>query len=130
VEPSILKSTKKMVGVAEDDTFFDLDIVTHINAAFSVLNQLGVGPVDAFTIEDATAEWSQFVVPTNQLSMVKSYIYLKTRQLYDPPTLSFLIDAMDKQLNEMESRLNLFREELQPDPFPERSVEEGVVWAD
>lgn len=119
MEDSILKSTKKILGLAEDYTPFDLDVITHINATFSILDQLGVGPVGGFSIEDETALWSEYDVPANQLHTVKTYIYLKVRYLFDPPGTSFLLEATDKQIKEYEWRLNVFREwELDPtDPM-------------
>jgi hypothetical protein len=119
VEQSILKSTKKILGLAEDYIPFDLDIITHINAAFSTLNQLGVGPVEGFAIEDDTAVWADFIVPLNQLSMIKTYVYLKVRSLFDQPSTSYLIEAGNNQIKEYEWRLNTFREwELDPvDPM-------------
>lgn len=107
---SILNSTKKILGLDFDYTPFDLDIITHINAAFSVLNQLGLGPLDGFMIEDDQADWGEFQVPQNQLNLVKTYIYLKVRTLWDPPTTSYLIEATNKQIAEIEWRLNVFRE--------------------
>lgn len=129
MEQSILKSTKKILGLAEDYTPFDLDVITHINAAFSILDQLGVGPVGGFSIVDDTTEWSDYVVPTNQLHLVKTYIYLKVRSLFDPPGTSYLISATDAQLKEYEWRLNVFREwEIDPtDPMLEEVVDESGV---
>ena len=112
MEKSILTSTKKILGVGETYTAFDLDIITHINSVLSVLDQVGVGPVGGFSIEDATLEWSDLALPPNQLNMVRSYIYLKVRMLFDPPTTSFLLDAMKQQILEFEWRLNLFREDV------------------
>lgn len=109
---SILTSTKKILGVADDYTAFDLDIITHINSSFSVLNQLGIGPIGGFFIEDKTETWDDFAVPPNQLAMARTYIYLKTRMLFDPPTTSYLIEAMNKQIAELEWRINIFREVL------------------
>lgn len=128
MEESILKSTKKILGLAEDYTPFDLDVITHINAAFSILDQLGVGPVDGFSIYDDTAVWDDFVVPPNQLHLVKTYIYLKVRYLFDPPTTSFLLEAANNQIKEYEWRLNVFREwALDPtDPAIEVPGEEWV----
>jgi hypothetical protein len=119
MEDSILTSTKKILGLDADYTAFDLDVLTHINAAFSILAQLGVGPWDGFFIDSADATWSELQIPANQQHLVKTYIYLKVRMLFDPPTTSFLIEAMDKQIKEYEWRLNLFREwELDPnDPM-------------
>lgn len=113
---SILTSTKKILGLDETYTVFDLDVTTHINAAFSTLNQLGVGPEDGFFIDSEADQWEDFIVPDNQLNMVRTYIYLKTRFTFDPPGTSFLIEAMDKQIKELEWRLNMFREVILPIP--------------
>lgn len=119
MEQSILISTKKVLGIANDYTAFDLDIITHINAAFSTLTQLGVGPAEGFMIEDDDAEWSDYIENDVQLNVVKSYIFLKTRQLFDPPSTSYLITAMEEQIQELEWRLNVSRETTEwvdPDP--------------
>lgn len=119
METSILTSTKKILGIAADYTAFDLDIITHINAAFSTLTQLGVGPATGFMIEDAEDEWYDFVEDDIQLNLVKTYVYLKVRQLFDPPTTSYLISAVEKQIQELEWRMNTNREATEwvdPDP--------------
>ncbi len=119
MEQSILTSTKKILGIAADYTAFDLDIITHINAVFSTLTHLGVGPASGFMIEDADAEWYDFIDNDIQLNTVKSYVFLKVKQLFDPPTTSYLIGAMDKQIQEFEWRLNTNRETtdwVDPDP--------------
>lgn len=116
MESSILISTKQVLSIAESYHAFDLDILTHINAAFSVLNQLGVGPADGFFIEDESSEWEELGLPANQLAMVRTYVFLKVRMLFDPPSTSFLIEAMNKQIAEYEWRLNVFREDLIPAP--------------
>jgi len=119
MEQSILNSTKKILGLAPEYTVFDLDVITHINSTFSTLNQLGIGPFDGFMIEDDTAEWDAFIDNDYRLNLVKTYVYLKVRQLFDPPTTSYLIAAFDKQIAELEWRLNAYREETQwvdPDP--------------
>ena len=125
MEESILKSTKKILGLADNYTPFDLDVITHINAAFSILDQLGVGPEGGFVIDDETELWSDYDVPANQLHLIKTYIFLKVRLLFDPPTTSFLIEATTNQLREYEWRLNTFREwALDPvDPMDEIVVE-------
>ena len=121
MEESILKSTKKILGLADDYTAFDLDVITHINAAFSILDQLGVGPEGGFFIQDDTDLWTDYVAPPNQLNLIKTYVYLKVRLLFDPPPTSYLISAATDQIKEYEWRLNSFREwELDPnDPMLE-----------
>ncbi len=121
MEQSILISTKKILGVEADYIAFDLDIITHINTAFSTLTQLGVGPAEGFMIEDDGEEWDDFVADDLQYNSVKSYIFLKVRQLFDPPTTSYLITAVEKQIQELEWRLNTHREETgweDPNPTP------------
>ena len=126
MEESILKSTKKILGLADDYTPFDLDVITHINAAFSILDQLGVGPEGGFFIEDVRDEWSDYPVPANQLNLIKTYIFLSVRMLFDPPTTSFLIEAMNNQLKEYEWRISTFREWML-DPVDPMTEEEPVL---
>lgn len=110
MENSILKSTKKILNISPTYTAFDLDIIIHINSSFSVLNQMGIGPVEGFAIEDESSGWDDLGLPQNQLSLVRTYVYLKTRMLFDPPTTSFAIEAMNEQIKEHEWRLSTFRE--------------------
>lgn len=126
---SILTSTKKMVGITEDDESFDLDIITHINSVFSTLYQLGIGPELGFMIEDKTAVWSEFFVEEDpRYNAVKSYVYLRVRLLFDPPQTSFGIEAQQRQVTELEWRLNVLREgEAWTDPNPPISIPE-LIW--
>ena len=77
MEDSILISTKKVLGINEEYENFDLDILTHINAAFSILNQLGVGPENGFFVSDSSDGWSDISVPDNQLNLIKTYLFKK-----------------------------------------------------
>lgn len=120
MEQSILLSTKKILGLPADYTVFDHDVITHINTAFSILTQLGVGPINGYMIEGAEEMWDEFLPPLDpQYNPVKTYVYLKVRQLFDPPQTSYLISAVDNQVRELEWRLNVHREEtawVDPDP--------------
>lgn len=119
MEQSILKSTKKVLGLSEDYTVFDLDVLTHVNGVFTTLHQLGVGPGTGFMIEDDTALWTDFLVPTPDLNAVKSYVFLRVRLLFDPPSTSFHLEAMNNQIKELEWRLNVSREySIDPDAPP------------
>jgi hypothetical protein len=127
MEESILRSTKRILGLDAAYTVFDLDIITHINAAFSILDQLGVGPDGGFYITDETALWTDYLVPPNQLNLIKTYIYLKVRVLFDPPGTSFLLQAAQDQIREYEWRLNVFREVLLPPFKPPSLLPEEVI---
>lgn len=107
---SILISTKKILGIEADYKAFDLDILTHINSAFNTLSDLGLGPEEGFMIEDEQATWGDFLEKDKRLNSVRTYIYLKVRLLFDPPTTSFAITAFEKQVSELEWRLNVYRE--------------------
>lgn len=128
MEPSILTSTKKILGLAPDYEAFDEDVIMHINTAFSTLTQLGVGPADGFMIEDDTAEWTDFIGDDIQFNAVKTYVFLKTRMLFDPPTTSFLLDSFNQQIQQLEWRLNVHREETDyVEPTPAEPPFETVV---
>jgi hypothetical protein len=107
---SILTSTKKILGLGPEYTAFDEDIITHINSTFSIIHQLGIGPVDGFMIMDETDTWYDLAIPESQLNLLRTYVYLRVRMLFDPPTTSFLIEATNKQLQEYEYRLSYNRE--------------------
>lgn len=109
-EDSILDSTKKALGLAGDYDVFDPEIIMHINSVFSILQQLGIGPNEGFMIEGAEATWDTFLRGDKRLNSVKTYVFLKVRLLFDPPATSFLIAAYEKQITELEVRLNLQRE--------------------
>ena len=103
---SILLSIKKLLGIMPNYTQFDDDIIIHINTAFATLNQLGVGPSEGFMIEDKFAEWQDYTTSKN-LTMIRTYIYLKVRLLFDPPTSSALIDSINRTIAELEWRIFL-----------------------
>lgn len=110
METSILTSTKKVLGVPEDYTAFDLDILTFVNSAFSTITQLGIGPVNGIFIEDSIMKWEDLDLSTPQVSQVRSYIFLQTKMLFDPPATSYVLDAMQRQIDEHVSRLSYMRE--------------------
>lgn len=107
---SILTSIKKLVGIAEDYTVFDTDFIIYINSAFATLNQLGIGPVEGFSIVDASSKWSDYGVATPMLDHVKSYVYLKVKTIFDPPTSSTVLDAYNRMIQETEWRLKVASE--------------------
>lgn len=108
MEPSILKSTKKMLGIEADYVAFDGEIIPHINAALSTLSQIGIG--DATPIEDDEATWEDLNLPNRQLSMVKTYIHMKVKLAFDPPGTSYLIDVAKTIIAEQEWRLREYAE--------------------
>ena len=106
---SVLTSVKKLLGIEENYTHFDSDVIMHINTALMTLDQMGV--LDKKTsIDDSTTKWSDLVTDTEKFSAIKSYIHLKVRLLFDPPSSSFVIESIKDQIEELEWRLRTRRE--------------------
>lgn len=104
---SILTSVKKLLGVEDADVQFDPDIIMHINSALMAASQLGVGPPEGFIIEDKTPVWETFTGALVSVAAVKIYVYTKVRLIFDPPASAFLIEALERQIKELEWRINV-----------------------
>ena len=103
---SILTSVKKMLGITAEYTHFDSDIIMHINSVFMILNQMGVGPREGFSISSDVETWDEFTNDNLTIESVKSYMYLKVGLLFDPPTSSNVLEARNRLVSELEWRLN------------------------
>lgn len=122
-DDSILTSVKKVLGIPSYYDHFDRDILLHLNTVMSILNQLGIGPEEGFIVEDDSTTWSDLFdgdIDTNKMMYVKSYVCLRVRLLFDPPTSSGAIDAMERQMRELEWRITVTRD-------PRVNSEEGTV---
>lgn len=107
MDESILNSIKKLLGLPEDYTQFDQDVIIHINTYLGVLNQLGVGKA-GFHIEDEDETWGDFLEGhTVSLHEVKTYVYLRVKMVFDPPSSSLVSEAMTKNIDELGWRLNV-----------------------
>lgn len=102
--PSILNSIKKNLGITEEYDAFDADIIMAINSCFSVLTQLGVGPDEGYAIHSSSEEWSDYLDDWSKLAMVKSYIFMKTKLLFDPPANSSTLESYKQLISEFEYR--------------------------
>lgn len=96
-----------MLGINEDDTNFDTDIIIHINSVFSTLKQMGVGPEEKFRIVDDKPIWSDFTGDDYDYDEVKTYVYLKVRMIFDPPASTNVMNAMKEEAKELEWRLTV-----------------------
>ena len=109
---SILDTIKIMLGLEKDYDAFDTEIVTYINSVLFTLSQLGVGPEEGFSITGPDEVWSDFIDDKSNLIAVQTYIKLKVQLLFDPPSNSFVVDAINKQIDELTWRLCLEAEEV------------------
>lgn len=126
---SILTTTKQTLGLIEDYTAFDQELIVHINSVLGTLNQLGIGPEHGFAITDKTSTWDEFLGSDIRYNSVKSYMYLRLRLLFDPPSIGYVLTAMEKQKEELEWRINVTREEIDH-PKPPASVRGDHVIVD
>lgn len=118
VKDSILNSVKKMLGIAEDYTHFDPELIMYINGELMHLNQLGVGSSTVFTISDSDTTWEDYLGPdVNQLPIVKPFVAGRVKLIFDPPQTSAAIQALTDQMKEYEWRLN-----VAVDPTAEENV--------
>lgn len=105
---SILTSIKKLLGITEEYTHFDNDLIMHINSVLMILSQLGVGPSEGYSISSSAQTWTDFLGDDlKKLQSVKSYVALKVRLMFDPPTSSSVMEAINNQIREFEWRLNM-----------------------
>lgn len=108
----ILTSIKKLLGITEEYTHFDPDIIMHINSVLMILNQIGVGPTEGFVI-DETSVWTDFISDTTKIEAIKSYVYLKVRLLFDPPLSATVTESINRNISELEWRITMFAEKTE-----------------
>lgn len=99
---SILESIRRMIGPSDTYNVFDADLIVHINAAFSRLCQLGVGPETPFRITDDTQTWDEFIQDKGYQEEVKQYVYLKVKMIFDPPASGTVVNVYNEQINMLE----------------------------
>lgn len=104
MDDSILLEVKKMLGIDADYDAFDTDIILNINTALMVLVQIGVG-VPGFEVTGDNETWSQFLKNHKDFAAVKTYVYLRVRIVFDPPSSSYVLTALENQARELEWRL-------------------------
>lgn len=109
-DDSILKSVKKILGLADEYDVFDLDVIMHINSGFTTLHSAGIGPSTVFSIEDDSTTWSEFIDGFTELNSVRTYMSMYVKLIFDPPATSFTISAMEKQLEEYLWRMHVSSE--------------------
>lgn len=111
----ILDSIKQLLGIPMEVTAFDAEIVIGINSALMEVNQLGIGPIDSFKIEGHLETWDQVLGTAINLEGVKTFVYLKTKLVFDPPGTAHLIEAINRQIKELEWRLVAQNEHIEED---------------
>lgn len=109
---SILLTIKSMLGLDETYKVFDKELIVYINTAINVLEQLGIGQ-DGFTVVSESDTWDSYVTDLAKMESIKTYIYIRTKLLFDPPSNSTLSKSLEDTARELEWRLNVKVEHLQ-----------------
>lgn len=109
MDESILNSIKKMLGLVQEDDSFDEDLIMHINSVLGILTQMGMNEGKYFTISGDGETWSEYLTDEEKFGMVKTYIYLKVKKIFDPPNGSVL-NSLDAMISEFEWRINVAAE--------------------
>ena len=104
MKESIFDSVKDYLGPSDEDTHFDGQIMEHINTAFQILHQLGVGPKAGFVVEDRSTTWDEYLTNDILLHSIKAYVQKRVKIAIDPPTSSFVLESMKDQIKEFEWR--------------------------
>ena len=109
---SILTSIKKLLGITEEYTDFDTDIIIFINSVFPVLQQLGIGPKEGFMINNSSETWKEYLGENEvRFGWIKTFIYLKVKMVFDPPLSNSVIDSYERILKELEWRITVGADE-------------------
>lgn len=105
IKSSILNDVKEAIGIVQDYTVFDSQLIICINSVFSTLHQLGIGPEEGFYIDGPETKWEDYV-ESKRFDFIRSYMIMKVHVMFDPPTSSVAMDALNKQIAEYEWRIN------------------------
>jgi hypothetical protein len=104
---SILNSIKTMMGITPEYTHFDKAIIPHINSALMSLEQLGIKTEKPPAITSELDTWESIFGDISNIEAIKTYTFLKVQLVFDPPNNSFVIEAKNRQISELEWRLNV-----------------------
>lgn len=99
----ILASIKDAIGVVGDNLGFDHQLLMQINSAAAELAQIGVDEFADLTI-GASTEWPA-IESSVLLNLVKQYIYLRTRTVFDASASSTIAATLEKTSAVVEGRI-------------------------
>ena len=106
---NVLQTIKKVLGIANEDSSFDHDIILYINSTIGILHQLGVSEDITDVIIDQDTIWTELFGERDDLEIVKTYIGFRVKSMFDPPTNSAAIEALNRIISEFEWRINNMR---------------------
>lgn len=102
---SVLLSIKQMLGISPEDTSFDVNVIMSINTALTILMDLGLTEVEDEMVIDDDMTWDDLLGGRTDIEYVKTYVYQKVKMIFDPPTSTAALDAMQRSISELEWRI-------------------------
>ena len=102
----VIPTIKQYLGISQEDTSFDMNIIMCVNSALSTLSVIGLKEVEDVVLIDTSMTWDDLLGGRTDIEYAKIYIALKTKQLFDPPTSAAAIEALKQQLAEYEFRIS------------------------
>lgn len=107
---TILEDVRKVIGGGLIDHYFDEQICMHINTEIFTLDQLGV-VINHVVVNDET-KWTEVIPDIKEFEAIKTWLGLKVRLIFDPPTSSYVMESITSNLNELEFRIQTKADEL------------------
>lgn len=102
---TVLEDVRKVIGGDMIDPHFDQELCMHINSVLVGLRQIGV-KTGTNIVNDETL-WSELVPNIIDVESIKTWLGLKVRLIFDPPTSSYVSSAIEENLRELEFRIQL-----------------------
>ena len=102
---SVLSSIKQMLGISPEDTSFDVNVIMSINTTLTILMDLGLNEVEDQVVTSDKMTWDELLGGRTDIEYVKTYVYQKVKMIFDPPTSTAAIDAMQRSISELEWRI-------------------------
>lgn len=105
MDTKILDDIRSLMG-SGTDSIFDTDLLIYINSFLADLTQVGVGPVQGM-VADKNTTWRQFTGNEKLFQAIRTYVYIKTRLIFDPPQSGFVTTSMQESAKELLWRINI-----------------------
>ena len=105
---SILDTIKEMLGYGTDpDPTFDRTIMVHINTAFSELSEVGVLSDASYRVTSRTNTWEDAFGGRKDVDLIQTYVFLSVKLIFDPPSSSFVLNALVHERDRIEWRISV-----------------------
>lgn len=128
VANSIIDDIKLALGVPVENAEFDAEIIMHINSVIAELVQLGVGDqAVGYSVVNSQDTWDELISTEKRLNHVKSFMFLKVKMLFDPPTIGYVLTAIEHQIEQAQWRVMVAQDDI-IDPYDPPPTVPAIPW--